>query len=149
MKVVVNLVRLEGKWDKELRFEAIGLAFGKDAHNGVRLTVQADRLADNVAVAAETLDPQTVGHDGNAVLAYDSFFGQNIPTQRKWSANHVVEAGSDQARLDHLGMVASGQAVAAASPGAEILKNGALVLPIQEIPGGNSVAVSIDLRPDN
>jgi hypothetical protein len=46
-------------------------------------------------------------------------------------------------------MVARGQAVAAAGPSAQILKNGALVFPIEEIPRGNAVAAAVDLRPDD
>src|SRR6266478_6640978 len=135
MKVVVDLLWFESQRDKELRFEAVRLPGCKDSHDRVRLAVQADGLADDFVVTAETLHPKSVSHHHDAIPAHDSFLGENVPPQEKGSAHHVVEAGSGQAGLDHFGMVGGGQTVIAAGPCAEILEDSALLLPIQKVAG--------------
>src|ERR1700730_4996420 len=149
MKTVIDLVGFESERSEELSFQAVGLSLGENSDDGIRLIVQSNGLADDVAVAAEALHPKLMGHDGNAVFPHNSFLGEDIPPEHKGSAHHVVETRSRQAGPNHFGMVARGQAVAAAGPSAQILKNGALVFPIEEIPRGNAVAAAVDLRPDD
>src|SRR5712664_1261152 len=108
MKVVVDLLRLESQRDKELRFETVGLPGREDTNNRVRFAVEADGLADDLAVTAKTLHPKSVRHDDDAIPAHDAFLGENVPPEEKGSAHHVVEAGSGQPGLDHFGMVGGG-----------------------------------------
>src|SRR5207245_6643197 len=85
MKVVVDLLWFESQRDKELRFEAVRLPGCKDSHDRVRLAVQADGLADDFVVTAETLHPKSVSHHHDAIPAHDSFLGENVPPQEKGS----------------------------------------------------------------
>ena len=92
MKFVIDLFRLKCERDEQLVFETIGLACCQHSHHGVALTVEADGFADDIAVAAETLHPEPVGHDDDAVPADLPFLRQKIPSQEERSSHHVVEA---------------------------------------------------------
>jgi hypothetical protein len=85
MKVVIDLLGFERQRDEELGFETVGLAGGQDTNNSVRPTVQANALADDVVVAAETLHPKAVRHNDDAIFPDNSFIGQNVTPQEEGS----------------------------------------------------------------
>ena len=77
-----------------LRFQAIGLADSQNTNDRVAFAIQADRLADDVAVAAEALLPEPVSHDEDAVFADLAFLRQKIPTQKEGRARSSSSSGS-------------------------------------------------------
>ena len=51
--------------------------------------------------------------------------------------------------LQILGLLLGGQVEAAAGEGIDVLKDGVLVLPVDEVLRGNAVAIALNLRPDH
>ena len=100
-------------------------------------------------VAAETLLPQPVGHDDDVLVAQDAFFGQKVSALGKKYALEIEPAGAQGAGPHHFRAASDGEIESPTGEGHEILKDGALPLPIQVIAGGDSVVMSVDLGPDH
>jgi hypothetical protein len=149
MIVVIELIGSKGEWDKEVGLETVGHARRHHANHGVGFAIQAELLADDVSVAAETLLPKTVGHDDDVVAAWRRFFGQKIAAQEERDALHVEKTGRDDAGFHDFGTTRSGQVEAVAGRGDDILKDGTLAFPVEIIGRGNGVVVAVDAGPDH
>ena len=75
--------------------------------------------------------------------------GRKSAAQGEALSHHLEPAGGCQSSLDELGLVFGGDVELAAAPGIQVLKSGALPLPVGEVARRDRVVVGLDLRPDH
>src|ERR1035437_5114370 len=148
VKVVIQLVGFKGQGHDEPLVLAVNDSGSQDANDRVRVSVDLDLLSDNVGIGAQAL-PHLVDKDYDPLFSHYSFFGKKVAAKLKPEALHLEHAGGGLLALDILGLVLGGQIEAAAGPRVQILKGLVLVLPIDEVLGGDAVVKALDFRPDD
>ena len=85
---------LKRKRHPQLRVESIVRARLKNADDGVRLAVHANRFADQIAIGVEVIAPQSMTEYDDVVVARLAFFGQEVATEEQRQSFHREETGS-------------------------------------------------------
>src|SRR6266568_8060102 len=100
MKVMVNLFRLKGQRHGHLRLSSICRAGSQYTNYDVLLAVDANLLADNIAISSQPF-PQAMCEDHNVVFPKLALFRQEIPPEKQVDSHHLVKPGC-QAVTVHL-----------------------------------------------
>src|SRR5665213_446818 len=148
MEVVVDLFRLENQRDGELRLLAIVDAGALHPDDGVWGAIQPQGGTDDVWIGAEP-DPQFVGNDNDVIAAGYALFRQKVAAHEKRLAYHLEHAVRPLVPADVLRIVFGGQVEAGAGPGAKILEDSVLLLPVEEVACGNAIVIGLDFGPDH
>ena len=93
-RVVRRFIRLECHRHPDIDFARQAKAGRRDADDGVRLAIELNRAADDIARAAENALPKRIAQDDDVVLARRIFFRQQHPAEdRLHSVNIEVMRG--------------------------------------------------------
>jgi hypothetical protein len=79
---------------------------GEDAHDFVRLAIDADGAANDIGLAPETSLPATLTKQNDAIVSGEIFSRQEIPAELRLESEHGKEIGGSAKGLDHLGRLA-------------------------------------------
>ena len=71
------------------------------------------------------------------------FLGQKIAAKREGTSSSCRKPEVARCALDVLGLILGGDVEGRACPGIEVLKGGALALPVGEVAGRNAVVVAL------
>jgi len=150
VKVVIDLLRLKDQWNPHLLLEAVGLAWAQHADHCVGLVVHADLAADDTWIGTEAPLPQTIGQDDDVIAAWLPL----VTTEVRPSQQRRVAEDAEKTRRRCLGghlfrLLGRGQVKLRTAGGANALEGFALMLPVEEVAGGNHVSASLDLRPNH
>ena len=148
VEVVIQLLGLEDEGDDQALIEAIWLAGGHDADDGVGRSINLDRLAEDLRIGAKSL-PHFVDEDNDVFLAGHAFLGKKIAAIQKLDTHGAVEAGRGELTLDILRLIFGGEIEAAACPCIQVLKGLALVFPVDEVLGGDAIVKALNFGPDH
>src|SRR5580692_2001281 len=129
MKVVVDLFRLESQGHNQLRLETIRRSRRHDTNHRVGLTVDADLLPNDFAIAAQPF-PQAISKNNDMVFARLAFRWKKISPQEERHSHHFVKARSCPLAVDLFRLLRSCQIEAATRPGVDVLESLVLSLPI-------------------
>src|SRR5258708_33597277 len=132
MKIVVDLFRLESQGYNQLRLETIRCSRRHDANHRVGLTVHADLLPNDLAIAAQPF-PQAISKNDDTVFARFAFRWKKITSQEERHSHHRVKARSCPLAVDLFRLLRSCQIEAATRPGIDGLKGRVLPLPLEKV----------------
>src|SRR5712672_1995778 len=147
MEVMVDLLRPESQRDVQLALHSVRSARREHADHRVLQTVQANFLPEDIALATEAVLPYFMGENDLKLFADLTFGGQKIAPEEQRLSKDFQKTRGTRLGLHLFRLARRSQAHLPACPRSHRFKGGAAALPIQIVPGGNSVTVALYLRP--
>ena len=121
------VARLESHGHEELRVEAEERELARqNADHVERLTVQGDRLTDEIPIAAETALPESIRDDGDAMRAPFLFLTGEAAPDRRWCSERVEEAAGYGQGRKTLRIESAGEVVRPGIEGLELFERAGL-----------------------
>src|SRR5215469_3080589 len=122
MKVVVDLFRLKRQRNSQSNRQPIGDSGHQNANYGVGLSVQSDRLSDEVEIRTKPV-PQTMRQNNFVVLPEFPLLGQEVAAHQEVKPLHLEPARGSEVAENFFGMVGSRKVELFFTPGIQVLKN--------------------------